>query len=55
VAEGAGDGVVTDMGLVLSCSFTDPDQGAHEVIWVRPRVPANAGLARANWTTVEMA
>jgi catechol 2,3-dioxygenase-like lactoylglutathione lyase family enzyme len=54
VAEGAGDGVVTDMGSLLSFSFTDPDGGGHEVIWIKPGVPVEAGLKRANWTTVEM-
>jgi catechol 2,3-dioxygenase-like lactoylglutathione lyase family enzyme len=32
VAEGAGDGVVTDMGSLLSFSFIDSDGGQHEVI-----------------------
>jgi catechol 2,3-dioxygenase-like lactoylglutathione lyase family enzyme len=54
VAEGAGDGVVTDMGSLLNFSFTDPDGGGHEVIWIKPGVPVEAGLKRANWTTVEM-
>jgi catechol 2,3-dioxygenase-like lactoylglutathione lyase family enzyme len=54
VASGAGDGVVTDMGSVLSCSFTDPDGGAHEVIWVKPDVPVSASLARRDWTTVDI-
>ena len=54
VAAGAGDGVVTDMGSVLSFGFTDPDGGHHEVIWVKPGVPVGATLRRADWTTVEM-
>lgn len=56
VAEGAaeGDGVVTDMGSLLLFSFTDPDAGRHEVVWVKPGVPVEAGLKRADWTTVEM-
>ena len=54
VAEGADDGVVTDMGLLLLFSFTDPDQGRHEVVWMKPGVPWEAGLKRADWTTVEM-
>ncbi len=54
VAEGAGDGVVTDMGSLLNAGFTDPDGGEHEIIWVKPGVPVEAGLRRAEWTTVEM-
>lgn len=54
VAEGAGDGVVTDMGLLLSFGFTDPDGGRHEVVWVKPGVPAEAMLKRVDWTRVEM-
>jgi catechol 2,3-dioxygenase-like lactoylglutathione lyase family enzyme len=53
VAEGAGDGVVTDMGSLLNLGFTDPDGGQHEVIWVKPGVPVKAGLRRAEWRTVE--
>lgn len=54
VAEGAGDGAVTDMGSVLSFGFSDPDGGRHEVVWVKPGVPASATLKRAEWATVEM-
>jgi hypothetical protein len=54
VAEGAGDGVVTDMGSLLNFGFTDPDGGQHEVIWVKPGVPVEAGLRRAEWSTVEV-
>ena len=54
VAEGAGDGVVTDMGSLLIFSFNDPDAGRHEVVWAKPGVPVEAGLKRAEWTTVEM-
>jgi catechol 2,3-dioxygenase-like lactoylglutathione lyase family enzyme len=53
VAEGAGDGAVTDMGSLLNAGFTDPDGGEHEVVWVKPGVPVEAGLRRAEWTTVE--
>lgn len=53
VAEGAGDGVVTDMGSLLSFGFTDPDGGCHEVVWVKPGVPVEAGLRRAEWTRVD--
>jgi catechol 2,3-dioxygenase-like lactoylglutathione lyase family enzyme len=54
VAEGVGGGVVTDMGSLLSFSFIDPDGGQYEVIWVKPDVPVEAGLRRAEWRTVEM-
>jgi catechol 2,3-dioxygenase-like lactoylglutathione lyase family enzyme len=54
VAVGAGDGAVTDMGSLLNAGFTDPDGGEHEVVWVKPGVPAATGLRRAEWTTVEM-
>jgi catechol 2,3-dioxygenase-like lactoylglutathione lyase family enzyme len=54
VSEGAGDGVVTDMGSLLNFGFTDPDGGQHEVIWVKPGVPVEAGLRRAEWSTIEM-
>jgi catechol 2,3-dioxygenase-like lactoylglutathione lyase family enzyme len=54
VAEGASDGVVTDMGSLLLFSFNDPDGGRHEVVWKKPGVPVEAGLKRADWTTVEL-
>jgi len=54
VAEAASDGVVTDMGSLLSFTFTDPDGAAHEVIWVKPGVPVEQGLRRAEWTTLEL-
>jgi len=54
VAEGAGNGAVTDMGSLLNAGFTDPDGGEHEVVWVKPGVPTEAGLRRAEWTIVEV-
>jgi catechol 2,3-dioxygenase-like lactoylglutathione lyase family enzyme len=45
VAEGASDGAVTDMGSLLLLSFTDPDGGGNEVVWVRPDV---------EWTKVQL-
>jgi catechol 2,3-dioxygenase-like lactoylglutathione lyase family enzyme len=54
VIEGASDGVVTDMGSLLIFTFTDPDGGVHEVVWMKPGVPVEATLKRANWTTVEL-
>jgi catechol 2,3-dioxygenase-like lactoylglutathione lyase family enzyme len=52
VAEGAGDGVVTDMGSLLNFGFTDPDGGCHEVVWIKPGVPVAVGLTRAEWKTI---
>jgi catechol 2,3-dioxygenase-like lactoylglutathione lyase family enzyme len=54
MADGAGDGVVTDQGSLLAFSFTDPDGGEHEVIWVKPNVPVGAGLSRVLWKIAEM-
>ena len=54
VAEGAGDGAVTDMGSLLNFGFTDPDGGQHEVVWVKPGVPVESGLRRAEWSSFEM-
>ena len=54
VAEGAGDGAVTDMGSLLNLGFTDPDGGEHEIIWVKPGVPVEAGARRAEWSTAEI-
>jgi catechol 2,3-dioxygenase-like lactoylglutathione lyase family enzyme len=50
IFEDAGDGEVTDMGSLLSFSFTDPDGGAHEVIWAKPDVPVEQTLPRGEWT-----
>jgi catechol 2,3-dioxygenase-like lactoylglutathione lyase family enzyme len=54
IAEGAGDGAVTDMGSLLIFSFNDPDAGRHEVVWKKPGVPVETGLRRAEWKTVAM-
>jgi len=54
VAEGASDGRVTDMGSLLNLGFTDPDQGRHEVIWVKPDVPVGTGLRRVEWRMVDL-
>jgi hypothetical protein len=53
IAERASNGVVTDMGSLLLLSFTDPDDGGHEVVCVKPGVPVGRGLRRAEWKTVE--
>lgn len=50
VAEGAGNGIVTDMGSLLIFSFTDPDGGTCEVVWMKPDIPVGATLKRADWT-----
>ncbi|MEX2425802.1 MAG: VOC family protein [Thermomicrobiaceae bacterium] len=54
MAEGAGDGVVTDMGSLLLFGFMDPDGAQHEVVWIKPDVPIDDALPRAEWKTVEM-
>jgi catechol 2,3-dioxygenase-like lactoylglutathione lyase family enzyme len=54
VAENADASVITDMGAILLFSFNDPDKGRHEVVWMKPGVPSEAMLKRAEWTTVEM-
>jgi catechol 2,3-dioxygenase-like lactoylglutathione lyase family enzyme len=54
MAEGACNGEVTDMGSLYLLTFTDPDMGSHEVVWVKPGVPVEEGAMRADWTTVEM-
>lgn len=54
ISEGASDGVVTDMGSLLIFTFTDPDGGVHEVVWMKQVVPVRATLKRADWTTVEV-
>ena len=52
VAEGASDGVVTDMGSLWLLTFTDPDGGVHEVAWRKPGHADGSTLKRADWTTV---
>lgn len=54
IAEGAGDGTVTDVGPILMLTFTDPDGAEHEVTWSKPGVPFDRAQTRAKWTTVEM-
>lgn len=53
MTEGAGDGVVTDMGPLLTFSFTDPDDAWCEVVWVKPLPPAGATGRRAEWKTLD--
>jgi catechol 2,3-dioxygenase-like lactoylglutathione lyase family enzyme len=54
VAENADASVITDMGSILLFSFNDPDKGRHEVVWMKPGVPSESMLKRADWTTVEI-
>ena len=54
IAEGASNGEVTDMGALWVLTFVDPDGGSHEIVWMRPDVPLNQNLERAEWTAVEM-
>ena len=51
--EGAGPGLVTDMGGYLSFGFVDPDGVGHEVMWTRPGATPKDALVREEWTTVE--
>ena len=53
-AEGAVDGDVIDMGSLLLFTFTDPDDGAHEVAWIRPGVPVDQGVRREEWMTATL-
>ena len=53
VDEGASDGTVTDMGSLLLLSFSDTDEGRHELVWVKPGVPVAHGLRRAEWTRAD--
>ena len=52
--EGATDGEVTDMGALLIFTFSDPDLGSHEVVWLKPDIPIEQSLKRADWTTVDL-
>jgi catechol 2,3-dioxygenase-like lactoylglutathione lyase family enzyme len=55
VAEAAAEGDVIDMGSLLNFGFKDPDGATHEVVWVKPGVPVERGIRRAEWTTVDLA
>lgn len=54
VEAGASDGNVTDMGSLLLLSFSDPDEGRHELVWVKPGVPVAQGLRRSEWKAADM-
>jgi hypothetical protein len=42
------------MGSLLIFTFTDPDGGVHEVVWMKPGIPVGATLKRADWIKVEL-
>jgi catechol 2,3-dioxygenase-like lactoylglutathione lyase family enzyme len=52
-ASDGGNGLVTDLGPLLSVGFTDPDGLWGEVCWDRPPGTARASAERTNWTYVE--
>ena len=58
IAEGAHateGGLVTDMGAMWSISFHDPDDGWHEVIWVKPGVPLEESMGGpGEWEMIEI-
>jgi hypothetical protein len=41
------------MGSLLTFGFTNPHGGQHEVVWVKPGIPVEVGLRRAEWSTIE--
>jgi catechol 2,3-dioxygenase-like lactoylglutathione lyase family enzyme len=54
LAEGATNGEVINMGPVWVLTFSDPDQGSHEVVWENPQVTMADSRMRADWTVVEI-
>lgn len=55
IDEGAGDGVVTDMGVLWTFSFNDLDGMLWcEAVWMKPNPPAGATGRRTEWITVDM-
>jgi catechol 2,3-dioxygenase-like lactoylglutathione lyase family enzyme len=49
---GASDGSVTDMGILLSAEFVDPDGLWGEVCWDRPRERAQGEGFKEGWSTI---
>ena len=47
-------GLVTDMGSLLSFSFHDPDDGWHEVIWVKPGGAENGLKRPPDWKMIDL-
>ena len=52
-ASDSGNGLVTDLGPLLSVGFTDPDGLWGEVCWDRPADQVRASPERVNWIYVE--
>jgi catechol 2,3-dioxygenase-like lactoylglutathione lyase family enzyme len=48
------DGLVTDMGAMLSFSFHDPDGGWNELMWVKPDVPLEELTGPSEWTMIDL-
>ena len=48
------DGLVTDMGAMLSFSFHDPDGGWNELMWVKPDVPLEELKGPSEWTMIDL-
>jgi hypothetical protein len=43
------------MGSLWSFSFHDPDNGWHEVMWVKPGVPLDANaMGPGRWTMIDL-
>lgn len=53
-AHATDDGLVTDMGAMLSFSFHDPDGGWHEIMWVRPDVSLEELKGPSEWTMIDL-
>ena len=57
IAEGANateGGLVTDMGSTLSFSFHDPDDGWHEVMWVKPGGAEQGLKGPPEWKMIDL-
>jgi catechol 2,3-dioxygenase-like lactoylglutathione lyase family enzyme len=57
IAEGANateGGLVTDMGALLSFSFHDPDEGWHEVVWVKPGAAESSLTSPPDWKLIDL-
>jgi catechol 2,3-dioxygenase-like lactoylglutathione lyase family enzyme len=57
IAEGANateGGLVTDMGSLQSFSFHDPDDGWHEVVWVKPGATESGLKSPPEWEMIDL-